>query len=247
MKKIIAAAMCAAITGCSSIPLPAGWESQSTKNTKEQNELVLKLARIAEDSQAEPAAHPCASIQRPESDESDNTAAYNAYYLSVVACMAIAGNARQQASPATVAIKEIEKTRRAELDKKSKMGQLWMNGLGGFFGTAADVYISSEDRKSREKIAGWKHQRDLKELEYPDEGSIWVTGGGVYNQDSHNDSSDNSAPVTEDNDIANTDSYNTDSQNTPTTTEDHDITNTDSNNVDSQNTYADETDEEDGG
>ena len=218
--------------GCSSMPLPEGWETENTKNRKLEIELLEK--QLAEENAKPEPKGKCESIMAPIRGSSDIAIA--TYYTAMAGCTGGLGDpALMVESPAVQLSNDFEATRRENAKNKTALARIFTDGILGVARMGVDIEIAKDNRESNEKIAKYGHELALKELENPGKGAIWVTDGGVYTT---NEGSNN--PITEDNDVTTTtdnrdlstvdsnDNYSQDNDQT-TTTDNRDLSTVDSN------------------
>ena len=210
-----------AITSCSSIPVPAGWESQQTKQTRQYDTLVEEVLK-----QPIPVAtNPCAALQLPNKYQPET--ALVAYYVAMAGCLAQQSGKGVPDIRLSV-IKELEHSRRESQRISRDIVKTWLDGITGIAGHALDYISDERDRESAEKIA--KDRRSDN-----GESGMIIHGNyttGSYNQqnsaDSHTETT-TTTKTTEDNDT--TTSESTTTTTSTTTTEDNDVTTTEDNDV----------------
>ena len=228
------------MSGCSSMPMPDGWETENTKNRKLEIELLEK--QLAEENAKPEPKGKCDSIMAPIRGSSDIAIA--TYYTAMAGCTGGLGDPALMAESQAVQLSnDFEATRRENAKNKTALARIFTDGILGVARMGVDIEIAKDNRESNEKIAKYSHDLALKELENPGKGAIWVSDGSTYttNADSNN-------PHTEDNDVTTTtttttttdsrdlstvdshDDYSQDNDQTTTTTEDNDVTETTTNN-----------------
>ena len=212
------------LAGCSSLPTPAGWKSQSTVQAEEMNALVRDVIQYDIDNPVE-RIDPCASIAKP--NKYMPAEATSMYYLSMVSCQALAGTVPVPESTSAIALREIASLEKAKIKSKGEMTKVVANTLMGVARLGVDLDIASKDRESRERIADTERSGDS--IPTISVGGDYITGEGNANSTTTTDSNDNTETTTttaDSHDTTTTDSNDNTETTTTTTTDSNDNTET---------------------
>ena len=164
------------VSGCGSIPLPAGWVSQDTVQQKNLDDLAGKI--IEKITPPEP-VNLCDSIREP--GKFARPGEISNYYIAMAGCLA--GAEPPPPSGLVGALSNIEKSRREILRGSNDRTRLIAESLLGVARLGVDLEIAKKDRESRERIADAENSGD-------DSPGIQVGGDYIIGNENANQSTD---------------------------------------------------------